>query len=1005
MLSKPTLAGEQNKYFKNLSHGDDELLVQVRSMLNNKDSTEAQKAFFSNFFQKNFKPDLNKVTILSPKEMVHSKTYQFENLKNVQADLCHFLKSHKNIVLLTLSELIDPDRWSEIPNNSALKILLGHLQDKLLHINNSGSIVSAISLVESNFLIASIGRMTTIFRTFAKLQNMLLCLVPQTAFKSQEDYISFYTTTLKAQNVFATAITETKILDIENNARSIKDDEILEKIVNLNFFNPNLQTKVRMTGTLCRNEYKRNLTDGYFKSSIREYQELLSACSAQNLHDNVNITCKNISKIHHTQHKNINCHIPEGVNLSENVDGTSTNTLRKTKNSTPSNKLSTFVKKRHVSIPLCPYEASGHITIYNDLNECFVCINTVKSVLCSDFYMTPEFSWSFFTSLGTCPICQAKNDSNDGNLDLISGLETTLFDVAQCSLQIHRNNLVSTTCSFGNEFLASIDLSYILNARHIEKFWNNRIKKVRHKVPAKERLHLDWQASSFSPKLIKDFHKLSFSDKITKNEFLDRWMGLKTKISTKQYFLDFQRQKHWRFFISSKSSNNSPSTDSWTRPPGLNTILTNPNVGIYYKFCDGSHYFPKDYKKGSSKSFLTRSRIKDGAILNPPYSSPLLDRMIAKIILLSNTSGGVFPVIIPLWRSAVWFRALEALSTPFLILQRNVSFRRGIDEEYVGEADFKTAIAFIGAFASEQFGYINNDKLGFALDFKYIRWIQKIQFPVIMRPNEKIEIFRHTSWRMDFIFSILSIAENIDKTIRDADITNDFDFEVMKKYNHVLQNVRNISACKISHLWANTLDPNIDKFVIWQKFKESTRVIYTYQTASKFLENLKFPPKNKFKKLRCIICKSMGHIASRCPFKIPSSVELGLKAREEKILYQFLCGQEFTTSPSDIDHFDSKETFFFSAKKWLKMEAKFWDDWKKYALECNIINPRIVIENTEFSKGRQALGFNFSMGAPLSELLLDAFGAVLELTDPPLIVNLLNALTEITNNTQKLMLC
>ena len=75
-------------------------------------------------------------------------------------------------------------------------------------------------------------------------------------------------------------------------------------------------------------------------------------------------------------------------------------------------------------------------------------------------------------------------------------------------------------------------------------------------------------------------------------------------------------------------------------------------------------------------------------------------------------------------------------------------------------------------------------------------------------------------------------------------------------------------------------------------------------------------------------------------------------------------------------------------KSQLNMEAKFWDNWKVYVLDCNIVNPQIVIENNAFSKGRQALRFNWAMGASLSELLLDVFGAVLELIDPLLLVSL-----------------
>ena len=236
---------------------------------------------------------------------------------------------------------------------------------------------------------------------------------------------------------------------------------------------------------------------------------------------------------------------------------------------------------------------------------------------------------------------------------------------------------------------------------------------------------------------------------------------------------------------------------------------------------------------------------------------------------------------------------------------------------------------------------------------------------------------------MNLIFSVLQIAEKINDEIKQADITSNFDFEVIKKYNFLLQKVNKSPADCLSHQWSLTLNPDIAKFVIWQPFKEASRNIYTYQSAAKFLENMKKLPKDKYKNSRCRICKSLGHISSLCHFKIPTSAELGLRAREEKILYEFLCSRDFNYTDDNTDHFHSREAFILNAKSWLKREAHFWDNWTDYALQHNIRNPKIVIESCEFSKGRLALGFNHAMGASLHELIMDAFGAILELVDAP----------------------
>jgi len=548
-----------------------------------------------------------------------------------------------------------------------------------------------------------------------------------------------------------------------------------------------------------------------------------------------------------------------------------------------------------------------------------------------------------------------------------------------------------TVPSFGT-FIWDMDLSYVTAYQTITHFWDLRKQKKRAKVPARQLFYdqlpdrTRWSelksAGSIAPAAL-----LTMPSEERRRYLREKWLEphfdlrLEVPVTHEGNTRDILA-KPQRFKISQEPVPFGDYTDVWTRPEHLNSVLLNPYVRKLYNFSCGSHIFPTTYRGGKNGDFFLRNYLRDGLILNPPYSRPTIDRVIAKLVRHAYNFAKTFAVILPYKPNLNWYKLLTALRTPVLFLETPLKFRRGLGEKVLTFAPFNTIIALIGAVHEGSHIVINNDHDGRPLNFKYFAEMRKICFNgSVNSEHAKVTPRGFNHWSK-ILERIMQAAEIVDNTTSTADISNDFDFDELKKYNYFLQHVADDIDATNSHLWSIYLNPFIKDHAAWEKIADKHRSIFTRKSGNSFLESFLREPRERFAKCRCNICKSLGHTATMCPGRVPKSHELGLKALLDKTLYMFIVSVK-PNSDNRFDFFQNPTSFWLSAKKALQLEAKFWVRWKKFAQEHALEQPQAVMHDIEFAKGRKALGFNWALGATTQELILDAFGATLPLVDPP----------------------
>ena len=537
-------------------------------------------------------------------------------------------------------------------------------------------------------------------------------------------------------------------------------------------------------------------------------------------------------------------------------------------------------------------------------------------------------------------------------------------------------------------FLFDLDYQFTLFGDTMLKFWNERIQKKRAKVPARQVFYDTIKTMVPCPKLIKPVTWFYTKNHTEVRSLLEqKW--LEHHFQPKVQDVICSRQKREQSFREVTTNfYNGPIryTDSWNRPPGINEILQNKAVEKYYTFKCGSAIFPINYRKDYDQSFFDRNRIQDGSILNPPFSEPLLDKIVEALIHRTIAEKTVLPTILPYKTQKAWYKILEAFKVPIILLKHPIIYLRGKRLRYIGISPFQTCIAMIGAVTQGAIITVNNDSLGYPLDLNYIRDFREINFPHRIQALHGIVTTQGFSTQMNILHTIGEIATTAESLSEGENLSEKFDFQTMKIYNHLLQNVENEIDALNSHLWAHQLNPWIKAHVLWSKIRDKDRQLITKREAGPLLHSFGSEPRQKYSKTRCRVCKGLGHTPQMCPSKIHSIPELGLGSLSEKYLYNYI-RKTFREGNSSKRKFSISLTdphlFWTQSKKILHVEAKFWRDWEKYATDRGLDDPFVVLKDLEFSKGRKALGFNFAMGAPLAELILDAFGAVLHLVDPP----------------------
>ena len=640
---------------------------------------------------------------------------------------------------------------------------------------------------------------------------------------------------------------------------------------------------------------------------------------------------------------------------------------------------------------LSPVEGSeNHISISLGDKYTFSCQDSIESVIKSPFFKSRNFSWTAFFPLHKCPACRIQSDVfslKNSDHFLNNGCllhKKSLFILASHLLPIvHRDEFLTENEWSFDKFLASNDPKFILLRNQATSFWDKRVKKKRNKIAARD-LFLEkmkaWNLEFLTPD--RSFDSDCF-DHFSIGKALRKWVGKPPDITLESLHLNFRRAEAWNFFNQSPKFQRGPSTQSWGRPPGINSILLNDSVKTFYQFQCGSNLCPINFVPGKDTSILSLSCIPDGVFINPPYVSPLLDKIISFLIKKAFDFRHVYAILVPFWESALWYRTLKALKTPCITLETPIYFLRGQEQVYANKANFRSSIFLVGAYTDHTSYHLKNDELGFPLETSYIEFFQHISFPANIGAKHGAFFSRNFVQRMSMILTFLQNAENSVTGVLDADITQHLRLDEIKKFNFLSQKVNDSLNVLDSHQWNFKLHPWIKLRCSWSSFPEKNRVFFTYKSGMEFLEKLQDSPKDIYAKKICRICKNRGHSHKFCHHRIPSQAELGLAFLGDKILYKFLEKLKLFKSDNLSNHFKSPNSFVHLAKIWLRREANFWSKWEKFAKSSGISDPASIIHEGEFSKGREALGWNYALGAQLPELLLDAFGATLLFASPP----------------------
>lgn len=533
-------------------------------------------------------------------------------------------------------------------------------------------------------------------------------------------------------------------------------------------------------------------------------------------------------------------------------------------------------------------------------------------------------------------------------------------------------------------FVATKDPFYALNTCVANTLWEHRKVTVRDKLGA--RTIFENNTENFDRKFDNIQSQSITLDKWPEQvkQLYEPWLS-SWCLKTPKYTITDKKQAATAYFI--RHRNEGPrqkSTQSWQRAKGADDVLINPLVGRYYKFKNGNDLFPLNYVPGKSIDFLQRSSISDGLTLNPPYSTALLTKIIVKLVKLATELRRVYAVLVPVEKHEEWFQLCVEMSYPILQFTENLAFQRGTALTYRGLAPFESCWILIGVESKQTFFNISTNFLGFPTSWEYVRHFEQMIFPQNVTAAYPIIPGRGIKIRLGILRAFYKIAEFHNSTHTPPSVNSQFEFGEIKKFNHLLQNVEHEGIDLISIGLSYKLNSFLKQKGAWEKYQNKRRVIFTYPSLKKYLDGFFTKPADKFLHKQCNLCKRLNHVKAFCPQRCPKSTELGLKDNLEKKLYAYLATLDYERhSLSNKNMWDTLHIFESLLEKWLSIEAQFWENFRLFLEKREIFDFSPLLKDVEFSKGRKALGFNYATGAQRAELVLDAFGALLDLVQPP----------------------
>ena len=528
------------------------------------------------------------------------------------------------------------------------------------------------------------------------------------------------------------------------------------------------------------------------------------------------------------------------------------------------------------------------------------------------------------------------------------------------------------------------DPVWVHNKEFIEKNWDAKVDAVRIKTTGRDQFFEFCEANDIQIEPPCNIDTNSNNWLSQKAKLFNAWRDSISQKDKAKPYVESERQAFWNRYKFAKKYTGCFSTQEWGQPSGILYSLTHGIITALYTFVCGKAIFPFNYRS-YLHNFLSRTELPDGHVTNPPYDEKLLNPIIAHAAKLAYRCRGCMVMLLPYFPSCDWYKFLQAINTPLVKLKTPIAYYRK-DGSYANAANFRSVLAFVGAYTHEMELEVNNDSLGF---FKFTPEIlSAIQFPKKFATGGNQIAKVGWKQRINLLGSLMTIAErhyNLEVENFPYQIVQDYDFSTMQKYNYILQSVDSVKV-NLSHQWVHQLDPVLRQFTTWKPIPERRRNYFTNTESEQALKVLnQCAPRDKFKNTTCGSCHLRGHNERNCVSAVPSAARLGLTSLDEKILYQFLTTElSFPYRHDELFPQKSPQDFMDRIMpELLSREQKFWDAFRKYSASQQLTSWDALLKNSEFSKGRQSIGFNYGMGAPLWELVSDAFGFIVEVIDAP----------------------
>ena len=396
-------------------------------------------------------------------------------------------------------------------------------------------------------------------------------------------------------------------------------------------------------------------------------------------------------------------------------------------------------------------------------------------------------------------------------------------------------------------------------------------------------------------------------------------------------------------------------TNKWAIPKRLETFLDRKWGGVNFE--SGYDIYPDAFPQGAKISgALNILSVSKNLLLNPPFDN-VIDHLLHwfDVAIKTNTA---FILISPVKLDCAQFRFIVTSDLNTVVYFNNPIHFRSIWNGYKkpGPCPVRTCLVFLNMAGNNIF--VNNDKDGvFKVEGPWSKQLRGL-------PNTFSE---HLNWSQ--VRSTVDLFKLQEQQAFDL-------CQPQMSFEDLLPAVGSTLDTKpftpLSPLWSTKLSPLITEHFP-ATYTSVKRKHITLSRSEHLLKhsNGKFLPKTN---ISCYLCHATDHPTSACFLRIPSCSELGIYARDDRILYQFLTNifQPFEpvveiAGESDADTRNRIYALLTLRKKCFRGRVN-----KYFAKQVPPITFRW--HRSEFSQMRNNLDHHAALGKQLWIIIQIAFG-------------------------------